>query len=111
LTFIHGNICVNEFICPIQLHNTAIFDAALSDYVTIDKFYILRMILSFVLISERKSFSVVLSDKYWDWYITIKHVSEIVVLVSQLAISTAIKTVDVIEPSLSALRTARGFRR
>jgi hypothetical protein len=52
-----------------------------------------------------------LSDKYWDWYITIKHVSEILVLVSQLAISTAIKTENIPEPSLSALPTARGFKR
>ena len=49
----------------------------------------------------------VVYDKYWDWYISIRHTSEIIVLVSQLMISTAIKTYDV---SPSSMPTARGFR-
>ena len=35
-----------------------------------------------------------LSDKYWNWYIFIKHGSEIIVLLSQLIISTAMKSYD-----------------
>jgi hypothetical protein len=42
-------------------------------------------------ITGNKSLSVAVSDRYWDWYIFIKHASEIVALVSQLVISTAIK--------------------
>jgi hypothetical protein len=57
------------------------------------------------------SFSVVIKDKYWDWYIAIKHVSEIVVLISQLLISTAIKTYDLSQPTSLNLPTPRGFRR
>ena len=53
----------------------------------------------------------VINDKYWDWYIGIKHVSEIIVLISQLMISTAIKTYDVSQPMHSSVPTARGFRR
>lgn len=57
------------------------------------------------------SFAVVIKDKYWDWYIAIKHVSEIVVLISQLLISTAIKTYDLSQPTSLNLPTPRGFRR
>ena len=41
-----------------------------------------------------QSFSVVLSDQYWEIYLTVKHVSEIMVLIAQLVISTAIKHYD-----------------
>lgn len=51
-----------------------------------------------------------INDKYWDWYIAIKHTSEVIVLISQLLISTAIKTHDA-SPSSSMTPTARGFRR
>ena len=48
-----------------------------------------------LLMRAHKSFSVVLSDKYWEIYLFIKHFSEIMVLSAQLVISTAIKHYDV----------------
>jgi hypothetical protein len=53
---------------------------------------------------------VVVKDKYWDWYIAVKHVSEIIVLISQLLISTAIKTYDLSQTAAVTLPTPRGFR-
>lgn len=70
-------------------------------------FFISRVILELTLsisliklMTERHSFSVIISDKYWSIYIAIKHVSEIVVLTLELLISTAIKTYDNTKVSL-----------
>lgn len=76
-------------------------------------YYILKILIYPLMfyIAENKSFSVVIYDKYWDWYIGVKHVSEIIVLVSQLLISTAIKTYDISQPVYSGVPTARGFKK
>ena len=54
----------------------------------------------------------VVNDRYWDWYIAVKHISEIIVLISQLLISTAIKTYDLSQTASASvtLPTPRGFR-
>eukprot|EP01041_Mallomonas_annulata_P007316 gene7316-14914_t len=41
---------------------------------------------------QNQNFNIILSNKYWDLYINIKHWSEVVVLVLELLISTAIKS-------------------
>lgn len=45
-------------------------------------------------VTDKRSFSVLISDSYWDDYILIKHSTEIVCLLLQLMISTAMRRYD-----------------
>ena len=63
------------------------------------------------MISESKSFYVMISDKYWVNYIFFKHWSEVIVLVLELMISTAISNSRPPEPVVSASSKAREERR
>ena len=51
----------------------------------------------------------ILSDKYWSWYILVKHMCEVVVLTLELIISTAIKSYDTRSaPPLHSTATTSG---
>eukprot|EP01038_Epipyxis_sp_PR26KG_P009159 gene9159-12355_t len=73
-------------------------------------FFVSRAILecmvaiSFIMLMRKnESFSVVINDKYWSWYILFKHILEIIVLILELVISSSIKTYDTSRVSLRKL--------
>lgn len=48
--------------------------------------------------TEKHSFAVMMSDRYWSSYILLKHLCEVIVLTLELIISTAIKSYDTGRP-------------
>lgn len=69
-------------------------------------FFVVRVILELtltisllVLFKRSQSFSVLLSDRYWTLYIALKYGSEVLVLTTELIISTAIKSYDTSQAS------------